>query len=105
MGCINADTQAVWQDMANRLSEQRPSPGKHVKAMNRKHKGRTTVVLRHERSKFGSAFRYGGEASLHMRDMAGRYGFCCLLQFDDDGTTAWVDADKVDVLKGPPAST
>lgn len=93
MPAITAENRDFWQDLANRLDADRPSAGRRVTVMlGRKNKGRTGIVLRHERSKYGQAYRYGSDASDHMRDMAGRYGWRVLIK-TGDGTTFWTEAD------------
>ncbi len=98
MSCINSDTVDFWRQLANDLSAQRPSYGKRVRVtVGRKHIGKEGTVERHQVSRYGSAFRYGGEANLHMREMAGRDGFVCLVR-DDGGVAFWVPAENVEVL-------
>ncbi len=100
MPAINDKTAAFWRDMAKELSEQRPSPGKRVRIDGgRKHQGREGIVVHHCLDRYSSAFRYGGDANLHMREMAGRSGFVILVR-TDDGTEFWCKADYATVLTG-----
>ena len=100
MSCINADTVDAWRHIAAEASPQRPSPGRRVRVTGgRKHIGRDGVVLRHMPSRYLNAFRYGGEASHHMREIVGRYGYVVLVQ-PDEGPPFWVRADYVNVLAG-----
>ena len=99
MGCITSENVSFWQDLANRASAQRPSVGKTVQVdKGRKHKGKIGQVIRHQIDKFQDAYRYGNEASHHMRDITGRYGWCCLIQCND-GTTFWVKADYLTCIQ------
>lgn len=96
---ILSEHRDAWQRIANAASEQRPCEGRRVRIVEgRKHKGRSGVVVRHQLSKFGDAFRYGGAANLHMREMQGRSGFVCLVEPDDGGSKFWVNADYTEVL-------
>lgn len=100
MSAINADTIDFWKQLAADLSAQRPSPGRHIRVTaSRKHKGKEGTVVRHEASRYDRAFRYGGEANLHMREMAGRSGFRVLVQHSTTPEKFWIDADKVDVIE------
>lgn len=97
MAVINADNKDFWQDIANKLSINRPYVGRRVKVTGgRKHLGRMGTVIRHEYDRYSSAFRYGGDANMHMREMAGRYGFIVLIKPDDGADNFWVKADQVD---------
>lgn len=99
MPAINSDNAEAWKQLAKDVDAQRPSVGKRIHVVGgRKHKGKTGSVVAHTRSRFGSAFRYGGEANLHLREMMGRHGFIVLVHPDDNGWPFWVDADKVEVL-------
>jgi hypothetical protein len=94
VSAINTETRDAWQAIANDLSKQRPYPGREVRVeAGRKHRGKTGRVLRHQCDKFGSAFRYGGDANLHMREMAGRYGFVVLVATETE--QFWVKAEYV----------
>ena len=95
MAAINQDTQKAWQDIANELSKQRPYPGRKVRITEgRKHKGKCGKVLRHQLDKFVDAFRYGGEANHHMTEMAGRFGYVCLVENTQDPLDRfWIKAD------------
>jgi hypothetical protein len=95
MSAINADTREVWQHIADELSKQRPYPGRMVTITGgRKHKGKRGKVLRHQQDRFFDAFRYGNEASAHMTEMAGRYGYVCLVENEANPTDKfWVKAD------------
>lgn len=100
MPCINADTVDFWKQLAADLSKTRPYAGRRVRSTTTrgKNKGKTGVVIRHERDKYDiSAWRYGGDANLHMRDMAGTYGFACKVRWDD-GSVGWISAMKVECL-------
>jgi hypothetical protein len=97
MACINEETRDFWQQLANDLSKQRPYPSRLVKVTGgRKHKGKEGVVVRHQYDKFSNAFRYGGDANLQMREMAGRAGFVCLV--DAGSERFWVKADYVECV-------
>ena len=91
---IRSEDVAFWRSLADELSKLRPNPGKLVQIRAGKHKGELGTVIRHQISKFSSAFRYGGDANLQMREMAGRQGFCCLVAVTS-GEQHWVDADKL----------
>lgn len=102
-GVINSETQAFWQSLANELSRQRPNVGRRVTVIGgRKYRGKLGVVVRHQVDRYEDAFRYGNEASQHYKQMAGRYGFVCMvreIQVDDDdgslldtGNVFWVKA-------------
>lgn len=95
MACITSENRDAWQALADEASKQRPYPGRKVRITGgRKHKGKVGTVMRHQRDRFdATAFRYGGEAALMLRDMEGRYGFCCLIQPEDGTAPFWVKAD------------
>lgn len=98
MSVINESTRDSWQQIANDLSAQYPGVSRRVAVVGgRKHRGKVGTVVRHQKSKFSDAFRYGGEANLHLREMAGRHGFCCLVE-TDDGERFWVPAEHTEVL-------
>lgn len=57
------------------------------------------IVLRHEVNRFDrSAFRYGGEANLQLREMRGRDGFRCQVRPDDGAESFWINAEHLEVL-------
>ena len=93
MPVINADTADAWCQIAKDCAAERPSVGKHVTVTKGKNKGKSGKVLRHQISKFGSAYRYGGDASHMMKDMMGRDGWC--VQIECDGQRFWTNADNV----------
>jgi hypothetical protein len=96
MACINADTRDFWNQLAKDLDGQRPRAGKFVEVTGgRKHKGKRGHVVRHELSRFGDHYRYGSDASHHMRDMTGREGWRVLVQCGLE--QFWCDASKVTV--------
>jgi hypothetical protein len=99
MSAINGDTVEAWREIAKDLSAQRPYPGRRVEIVGgRKHKGRVGVVLIHCRDQYSSAFRYGGEANLHMREMAGRDGFVVKCRDEMTNEIFWCKADYTKVL-------
>ena len=86
-----------WQILANQISQDRPSEGKQVEVVEgRKHKGKIGKVLQHQVDKFQNAFRYGGEGNLRLREMAGRYGYVCLI--DTGIEKFWVKAHYLKIL-------
>ena len=98
MSAINEDTRAAWQAIADELSKQRPHAGRRVRVVGgRKHKGKEGLVERHQLSKYGDAYRYASEAQAHMRDMAGRDGWVCLVR-TDAGETFWINAQHTEVV-------
>ena len=98
MPVINADNREAWQQIANTVSVQHPGAGKKVRVNAGKHHGKEGIVQRHERDPFQrDAWRYGGEANLHMREMAGRYGFRIMVR-TGAGETFFTKADNVTVL-------
>jgi hypothetical protein len=100
VSAINADTVDFWKAVAADVSLDRPYPGRRVYVdRGRKHKGKRGTVMRHERSRYTDAFRYGGDASQHMTEMRGRYGFRCLVRDDLTGETFWIDAPHL-VIEG-----
>lgn len=78
-------------------SLQRPSAGKRIRVTRGKRKGVEGRVEIHQLSKFGKPYRYGSEASNHMKDLVGRSGWVCLIR-TDAGESFWIDADKTEVL-------
>ena len=100
MSAINADTASFWRELAKDLESKRPSVGKRVRSTTTrgKNKGRSGVVIRHEHDRFGDAYRYGSDASDHMKDMAGTYEWVCLVR-EDGGQTFWIRADKVEIVE------
>ena len=100
MGCLAREHQSFWQDVSAQLEPARPSVGKRVRSTTTRGKnvGRVGTVIRHEIDRFdGSAYRYGSDASHHMRDMAGTYGWRVQVRCDD-GATFWLSAMRVEVL-------
>jgi hypothetical protein len=98
VSAINADTADAWRQIAKDCEATRPSAGKRVRVTGgRKHVGKEGTVLRHQISKFGDAYRYGNDASHHMRDMMGRSGWTCQVR-TEAGETFWTDADNTAVL-------
>lgn len=98
MSVITSENRAAWQSLANVCSEQRPDVGRKVKVTGgRKHIGKAGVVRIHKLSKYSTAFRYATDAQAQLREMAGRSGYCVLVQPDGGGESFWVDADKVEV--------
>lgn len=93
MSCMNADTRDFWQDIATRLSRQRPDPGKKVTVIHgKRYRGERAEVVQRIKDKYEDAFRYGGEANHHMREMAGRYGFVCRVRLASSGQLVWIKA-------------
>lgn len=96
MSCINADTRSAWQELAKEASKQRPHTGRRVRITGgRKHVGKVGTVIRHQISRFTHAYRYGNDASHHLRDLNGRYGWCCQVR-TDLGESFWVDAQHTE---------
>lgn len=93
MPVINSENAQAWRDLAAELGATCPYVGRRVSIDKGKHKGLRGIVERHQRSKFGNAYRYASEASAHFRDMAGRYGWCCLVK--TDAGAVWVNAEHV----------
>jgi adenosine deaminase len=102
MAAINAENASAWQAMADQLSEQRPSVGRHVRVTAGKHQGKVGTVIRHQPSQYINAFRYASDAQAHLREMAGRFGFVCRVQAAATPEQFWVDADKVEVIPALP---
>jgi hypothetical protein len=98
MAVINSENAASWQTLANEASAQRPDVGTRVRVTSGKHKDAEGTVLRHQRSKYGNAFRYGSEGNLQLREIMGRRGFVALVRLDS-GASAWIDAEKLFVIK------
>lgn len=95
MSALNEDTRAGWQILADIVSRQRPNSGRRAHVFRgRNLVGRWVAILRHERDRFSDAFRYGGDANLHLREMSGRDGFVCLVR-DESGRSAWVKAQNL----------
>ena len=107
MACITSENRDAWQRMADDAAAQRPYPGRRVRIDGgRKYKGKIGLVVRHERDRFGSAWRYGSDASHMLQDMIGRYGFRIQVRSDVDGSLFWCPADYatcVDGKHGAPA--
>lgn len=92
MSVLNERTREAWQAIANDLSKQRPYAGRRVRIVGgRKHKGKEGTVTRHQLDHYEDAFRYGGEASQHMAQMAGRDGYVVMVR-PDAGKPFWVKA-------------
>jgi hypothetical protein len=100
MSAINADTAKAWQAIADRLSVTRPSTGKTIRVSGgRKHKGKVGIVEIHQISHYTNVYRYGNEASHHMRDLSGREGWVCRVRCIATGESFWIAAEHVDVIK------
>lgn len=97
MACINESTRDAWQHMADEASKQRPYVGRRVKVVQgRKRLGETGTVIRHERDRFQpDVWRYGTDASMHLRDMQGRRGFVCVVRFDGGGKD-WIKSQYLE---------
>jgi hypothetical protein len=92
-GVINSETKSAWQGIADTVSRQRPSVGRRALVVGgRKLKGEPVTILRHQLDKYVDVFRYGNEASHHVRAMSGRRGFMCLVR-TDAGVEKWVKAN------------
>jgi hypothetical protein len=103
MPAITDDNKDFWQKLANDLAADRPFAGKTVEVVKgRKHKGKVGIVRRHQLDKFSTAYRYGNDASHHMKDMAGTYGWCCMIQDNATGENFWVRADYLKVIQPIP---
>lgn len=88
---IRAEDRDFWQNMANKKALDFPHVGRRITIVaGRKHKGKTGTVRVHKRDQYSTAFRYGNDASLHLRDMAGREGFVVLV--DTNTERFWVKA-------------
>lgn len=92
MSTINSENAEAWRAIASALSRQRPIMGRRVIVVRgRKHRGETATVVGHYLDRFDrTTFRYGNEASYHMREMAGRSGYVCLVEGERD--RFWVKA-------------
>lgn len=98
MSAITSENASGWQKLADSVEPNRPTVGRRVRVTEgRKWLGSEGVVTVHWRDSGSSAWRYGGDANLHLRDMAGRYGFRVKVR-RGDGVEFWCDADKVEVL-------
>lgn len=96
MPAINSETAEAWRQIAADTSAQRPSYGKRVTVTKGKHKGKSGVVMQHKVSRYGSAYRYGSDASHCTLDMIGRDGWCVQIQLDGDRYDRfWTGADNV----------
>jgi hypothetical protein len=95
---MNAETRTAWADVARQVSAQRPDVGKRVRVTSGKRAGTVGTVERHQRSKYGQAFRYGGEANLHLREMAGRNGFAVRVRPEEGGEAFWTGGQSVEVI-------
>jgi hypothetical protein len=96
---INSENVEFWRDVAKEADKQRPRTGRRVCVVGgRKHKGKEGLVTRHQHDQFSHAYRYGNEASMHMKDMVGRSGWVCLVQPDDGSQPFWVKADFVECI-------
>lgn len=93
MSVINDDNKAGWQQIANDVSRQRPYVGRTATVIHgRKLQGEHVTVLKHQHDQYDrNAFRYGGDASLQLREMMGRSGFVCLVR-SDAGVERWIKA-------------
>lgn len=98
MSAINSDNAKGWQKIADNVSRQRPSPGKYALVLKgKKLQNQKVVVVRHQIDQYENAFRYGNEASHHLREMMGRTGFVCLVR-NEQGEEKWVKARYLMVL-------
>lgn len=92
MSAINQENARGWQIIADMLSRQRPYVGRWATVVRgKKLKGDRVKVLRHQIDQYEDVFRYGNEASHHMRAMDGRAGYVCLVE-TEGGKRAWVKA-------------
>jgi hypothetical protein len=99
---FTAENAAGWQAIANDLSKDRPYVGRWVAVeRGRKHKGKMGRVLRHQRDKFSDAYRYGSGASDAFKDMAGTYGWVCMVENAATGERFWVRADYLKIVPRP----
>ena len=100
MPAITSENAKFWQELANELGAKAPMPGKRVQVVGgRKHAGKCGVVLRNIEDKFDrDTYRYGSEASDHLRDMARKRGYVVLVR-EDSGAEFWVKAKLVEVVQ------
>lgn len=106
MPVINEETRAAWQRIADECGKQRPYRGRKVRVDGgRKHKGKIGTVVRHQLDQFYDVFRYGGEASHHMAQMAGREGYVVMVQPDDGCQRFWVKAHYVTCIDAEAGET
>lgn len=107
---IKHGSKEYWQALADVASSQeakRIRAGIRVQVDGgRKHKGRTGTVTRHQQTKFGYPFRYGGDANIALRQMMGREGYVALVTPDDgkDTTPFWVACQHLTPLPLKPGS-
>ena len=85
------------QQLVNQVAVQRPSVGKNVVVTEgRKHIGKRGKVFWHGLDKYSHAFRYGGDATLALRQVEGRYGFRIGIE-SENGERFFINADHVHV--------
>jgi hypothetical protein len=88
---IHFGSSEYWGALTKILMPDRIYAGLRVEVTGgRKHKGRTGVVTRHQRSAYEQdVFRYASGASLDLRIMLGRDGFAALVT-PDEGAPFWI---------------
>lgn len=98
MSCMNTETADMWKQLAADAAAQRPIAGRRVRVtVGRKHLAKEGVVVRHIPDRYSDAFRYGNDASMHLREIQGRYGFVVQIR-TDSGESFWTKAQNVEVV-------
>ena len=82
------------QAIVDAFAKTRPSVGKRVRSLTTrgKAKGLEGVVLRHERDRY-----HNPKYDTDWNEVSGRLGYVVQVRADD-GQTAWIRADRVEVL-------
>lgn len=91
--CITFENREVWQGLFNEVAKEKPAVGRLVRVLRGKHSGEIGKVSKHIRSRYINPYCYGNEASHHMTDARGRYGFAILVQ--NENKSFWTDANNV----------
>lgn len=90
---ITFENREVWQGLFNEVAKEKPAVGRLVRITRGKHSGKIGVVKCHQLSRFKDPFRYGNSASHAMTQARGRYGFCILVENENENENFWTNAE------------
>jgi hypothetical protein len=89
---------ALLQQIEKKLEQQRPSPGKHIRITQGKHKGRSGVVLQHVLDQHDFTMltsRIELNETQQVREWRGREGYQVLIKDLHTKETLWIKANDV----------
>ena len=92
MSFLSEVPRETLQSLFNTVALDKPNVGSTVRiTKGYKHQGKVGIVKRHQRDSYVDPFRYGNDASHHMTQVRGRYGYIVLIE-QENGSRFWVKA-------------